>query len=181
MNGQRNEFPGLPEPTGQEIQESRMTLSPHLKGLTDDQLRTTVDLQKQDGLYNNPQAQQAIREQQQQQQPYIGMRLNNGQFLPGPGISLPTNLGAVRQNALLKLQQQEQQAQQQAHQRAQVRFVEQQHFQRQQQLEQRQRDALQQDKPPTNAHQRLSEVAYLKPGTQVHNAVESSRGTSRHD
>ena len=122
MDGQGNQFPGLPKPTVLEVRQMRRTLPPHLKELSDDQLRVILMTKKQ-REFSKIQAQQAIKEKQQLEQQ----------------LQLP------------------------------------------QKIEQQQRNALQQDKSPTQAHQRLSDIANLKPGMQLDNAVGSFRGTSWHD
>ena len=105
-------FPALPEPTAQEVQAIRMTLPPHMKVLGDDQLRAMIMRQKQQEFFKTPQAQQAIREQQQRNalQRVQNMEGQRNQF---PGA--PNQPGQMQQ-AQVQAQQQGQprsQAQQQ--------------------------------------------------------------------
>lgn len=99
-------FPPLPEPTAQEIQAIRMNLLPHLKGLGDDQLRTMLMRQKHQEFYKTPQAQQAIREQQQQQHRNALQRVNmDGQRNQFPGAPNQTSQSQQAQHAQIQVQQ----------------------------------------------------------------------------
>ena len=99
-------FPALPEPTAQEVQTIRMTLPPHMKGLGDDQLRGLLMRQKQQEFFKTPQAQQAIREQQQQRSALQRVQNMEGQRNQFSGA--PNQPGQLQQAQQAQVQAQQQ-------------------------------------------------------------------------